>query len=98
MRLHEGSKENGINKGIKRFIESDEAKVEILIFVINLLRVLLRILILIFILKKNIKELFYLILILYMQHVVIIKFLKFELFYIMQKFYMKLEKIHQIFK
>ena len=87
MNLHKESKEYGINEGIKKFIEFDEAKVENLIFVLNFLKILLRILLLIIILKIKFKKLFYLILNFYMLefHVIlIIKFLKFELFFIMQ--------------
>ena len=98
MNLHKESKENGINEEIKKFNEFDEAKVENLIFVLNLLKILLRILLLIIILKKNIKKVIYLILNLMMLEfqVIIIKLLKFELFKFMQKFYMKLEKNLQI--
>ena len=36
MRVSEESEENGLNKRIEKFIESDEAKVENLVFFINL--------------------------------------------------------------
>ena len=95
--LHEVSEENGINERIEKYIEYDEAIKENMIFVINLQKLLLIILNII-ILKKNIKELINLIQNLFMLefHMIIIKILEFELFKIIQKFYMKLEKNLQI--